>query len=95
MFLVFEDRPSDSPVVERVWRCHRSRWRVSVGRGEISPDRSSTGLDRLYLVPSTSVLGALLLTGYLGGAIATHVRVGSPLHAFPDLRGPDALGRLV
>jgi len=33
----------------------------------------------LYVVPSTSVLGALLLTGYLGGAIATHVRVGSPL----------------
>jgi len=32
----------------------------------------------LYLVPQTSVLGALLLTGYLGGAIATHVRVGSP-----------------
>jgi hypothetical protein len=33
----------------------------------------------LYLVPRTSVLGALLLTGYLGGAIAAHVRVGSPL----------------
>jgi hypothetical protein len=33
----------------------------------------------LYLVPRTSVLGAVLLTGYLGGAIATHVRVGSPL----------------
>ena len=33
----------------------------------------------LYLVPRTSVLGALLLTGYLGGAIATHVRAGSPL----------------
>src|SRR4029450_1262705 len=33
----------------------------------------------LYLVPQTSVLGALLLTGYLGGAIATHLRVGSPL----------------
>ena len=33
----------------------------------------------LYLAPRTSVLGALLLTGYLGGAIATHVRVGSPL----------------
>jgi DoxX-like family len=33
----------------------------------------------LYLVPRTSVLGALLTTGYLGGAIATHVRVGSPL----------------
>ena len=33
----------------------------------------------LYLVPRTSVLGALLLTGYLGGAVATHVRVESPL----------------
>jgi len=33
----------------------------------------------LYVVPRTSVLGALLWTGYLGGAIATHVRVGSPL----------------
>jgi hypothetical protein len=33
----------------------------------------------LYLVPQTSVLGALLLTGYLGGAIATHVRAGSPM----------------
>jgi hypothetical protein len=28
----------------------------------------------LYLVPKTSVLGAILLTGYLGGAVATHVR---------------------
>jgi len=33
----------------------------------------------LYLVPRTSVFGALLLTGYLGGAVATHVRIGSPL----------------
>ena len=33
----------------------------------------------IYLVPRTSVLGAVLLTGYLGGAIATHVRVGNPL----------------
>jgi len=33
----------------------------------------------LYLVPRTAVLGALLLTAYLGGAIATHVHVGSPL----------------
>lgn len=29
----------------------------------------------LYLVPQTSILGAILLTGYLGGAVATHVRV--------------------
>jgi hypothetical protein len=33
----------------------------------------------LYLLPRTSVLGAILWTGYLGGAIATHVRVGNPL----------------
>lgn len=33
----------------------------------------------LYLVPATSVLGAILMTGLLGGAIATHLRVGSPL----------------
>ncbi len=33
----------------------------------------------LYVMPRTSVLGAILLTGYLGGAVATHVRVGSPL----------------
>ncbi len=33
----------------------------------------------LYLVPRTAVLGAVLLTGLLGGAIATHVRVGDPL----------------
>ena len=32
-----------------------------------------------YAAPRTSVLGAILLTGYLGGAIATHVRIGSPL----------------
>jgi uncharacterized membrane protein YphA (DoxX/SURF4 family) len=30
----------------------------------------------LYLIPRTAALGAILLTGYLGGAIATHVRVG-------------------
>jgi hypothetical protein len=30
----------------------------------------------LYLIPRTSVLGAILLTGYLGGAVATHVRLG-------------------
>lgn len=32
-----------------------------------------------YLVPRTSVIGAVLWTGYLGGAIATHVRIDSPL----------------
>ena len=32
----------------------------------------------LYAIPRTSVLGAILLTGYLGGATSTHVRVGEP-----------------
>jgi DoxX-like family len=33
----------------------------------------------LYAYPPTSLLGAVLLTGYLGGALAAHVRIGSPL----------------
>ena len=33
----------------------------------------------LYVIPRTSVLGAILLTGYLGGATATHVRIGEPI----------------
>lgn len=33
----------------------------------------------LYAIPQTSAFGALLLTGYLGGAVAIHVRVGNPL----------------
>jgi hypothetical protein len=37
----------------------------------------------LYIVPLTSILGAILLTGYLGGAVATHVRAGEG--AFPIL----------
>ena len=40
----------------------------------------------LYLVPRTTVLGAVLLTAYLGGASATHVRVGDPIY-IPVLLG--------
>jgi hypothetical protein len=36
------------------------------------------GCTVIYLIPITSILGAILLTGYLGGAIATHVRIGEP-----------------
>ena len=32
----------------------------------------------LYIIPRTAVLGAVLLTGYLGGAVATYVRMGEP-----------------
>ena len=33
----------------------------------------------MYAIPSTAILGAILLTGYLGGAMASHLRIGSPL----------------
>ena len=47
----------------------------------------------VYVVPRTAVLGAVLLTGYLGGAVATHVRVGSPL--FTHILFPIYLGALL
>lgn len=47
----------------------------------------------LYLVPQTAVLGAALLTAYLGGAVATHVRVGEPF-AGPILVGVFVWGGL-
>jgi len=34
----------------------------------------------LYLIPQTAVLGAILVTGYMGGTIATHLRVGDPFY---------------
>jgi hypothetical protein len=34
----------------------------------------------VYLIPATAVLGAILLTGYIGGAICTHWRVGDPVY---------------
>ena len=39
----------------------------------------------LYAIPRTSVLGAILLTGYLGGAVATHVRLEQPAFLMPVL----------
>jgi hypothetical protein len=47
----------------------------------------------LYAIPKTSVLGAILLTGYLGGAVATHLRVGDPL--FSHILFPTYLGILL
>ena len=46
----------------------------------------------LYLIPQTSILGAVLLTGYLGGATATHVRAGD---AFGHVATPVVIGMLV
>jgi hypothetical protein len=47
----------------------------------------------LYAIPRTSVLGAILLTGYLGGAVASHLRVGDPL--FSHILFPTYLGVLL
>jgi len=41
----------------------------------------------IYLIPQTSVLGAILLAGYLGGAICTHWRVGDPMLVIPIVLG--------
>ena len=52
----------------------------------------------LYVIPRTSVLGAVLLTGYLGGAIAIQLRIGAPLFStslFPVYLGVLMWGSLV
>ena len=48
----------------------------------------------VYAVPRTAVLGAILMTGYLGGAVATHVRVLDPSFVTPFLLGVFAWGGL-
>ncbi len=51
------------------------------------PERYTLGLGILelgctivYVIPRTAVLGAILMTGFLGGAIATHLRIGEPYY---------------
>lgn len=46
---------------------------IAVGLGIVE-----VGCTIVYLIPQTAVLGAILLTGYLGGATATHLRIGEP-----------------
>jgi hypothetical protein len=50
----------------------------------------------IYLIPRTAVLGAILLTGYLGGATASHVRAGDPIYTpfFPVIFGAVVWGGL-
>ncbi len=52
-------------------------WDASVAPALGIVELSST---LLYVIPQTAVLGAILLTGYLGGAVATHVRVADWSH---------------
>ena len=48
----------------------------------------------VYLIPNTAVLGAILMTGYLGGATATNVRVGDPSYIMTVLLGVFVWGGL-
>jgi len=47
----------------------------------------------VYVIPRTSILGAILLTGYLGGAVASNLRIGTPL--FSNILFPVYFGILV
>lgn len=72
-------------VSSATWKLTRNPWYVAEF-GRIGwPVSALTGLALLqlaclllYVIPPTAILGAVLLTGYLGGAIATYVRMGEP-----------------
>lgn len=65
------------------------------------PESALTGIGLIeitcvivFLIPRTAVLGAVLLTGFLGGAVATHVRIGDPSALGPFILGVIAWGGL-
>jgi hypothetical protein len=67
------------------WKLTRNPWYVAEFARIGWPQEALTllaclqlGCILLYIIPWTSVLGAILLTGYLGGAIATYTRIGEP-----------------
>ena len=76
LFLIFDSSiklMNITPVTESFTRLgYRSSIAVGIGLLELV-------CLTVYVIPRTSILGAIILTGYLGGAVATHVRVGDPL----------------
>jgi DoxX-like family len=91
-FLTFDGvfkfvKPAPAPVVETFARLG---WSLSLAPVLGTLLLVSTAL---YAIPKTSVLGAILLTGYLGGAVATHLRAGDPL--FSHVLFPTYLGVLL
>lgn len=91
-FLAFDGvfkfvKPAPAPVVETFARLG---WSLSLAPVLGTLLLVSTAL---YAIPKTSVLGAILLTGYLGGAVATHLRAGDPL--FSHVLFPTYLGVLL
>jgi hypothetical protein len=72
-------------ITSATWKLTRSPFYVAEFARIGWPEGALTGLAllqlgclALYLIPPTAVLGAVLLTGYLGGAIASYVRMGEP-----------------
>jgi hypothetical protein len=77
--------PAFIVVSSATWKLTRNAWYVAEFARIGWPENALTGLALLqlgclllFLIPRTAVLGAILLTGYLGGAIATYVRIGEP-----------------
>ncbi len=78
LFLAFDGisklmKPIPQPVVDACTHLGVPLWNVPVIGGVL------LFCLVLYIIPQTAVLGAILLTGYLGGAVATNLRVGDPL----------------
>ena len=72
-------------VASATWKLTRNPWYVAeFGRIGWQPSALpllaflQLGSLVLYVIPQTAILGAILLTGYLGGAIASYVRIGDP-----------------
>jgi hypothetical protein len=72
-------------VSSATWKLTRNQWYVTEFTRIGWPESAlpllaflQLGSLLLYIIPRTAVLGAVLLTGYLGGAIATYVRIGEP-----------------
>jgi hypothetical protein len=81
--------PAFVVVSSATWKLTRNAWYVAEFARIGWPASALSGLAllqlgclALYLIPRTAVLGAILLTGYLGGAIASYVRIGE---AYPVL----------
>src|SRR5580765_4178720 len=77
--------PAFVVISSATWKLTRNPWYVAEFARIGWPDSAlpllaflQLGCIVLYVIPPTAVLGAVLLTGYLGGAIATYVRMGEP-----------------
>ena len=77
--------PAFVVISSATWKLTRNPWYVKEFARIGWPEGALNGLALLqlgclvlYLIPPTAVLGAVLLTGYLGGAVATYVRMGEP-----------------